>query len=230
MLFTHKVRCCFPHAFRYHLRSGERTTESGIWASFLWASADEERWLCSQWLLVPCFSASWKLLSMRTELRNSNFAVKERCETGLYICLPPSFPFPVTPVAAFLQHDRRELTHCSTGHDCLLFSNLGPQSKVHQLGALFAASCGMAARAAGGLQDLLPVTLQLHPRTSVCLVTFRRDCVSAHMRLRIHRHASVETCLLSCSSLPQNVASLVRAHLESALVSPAGGPQALPVP
>lgn len=147
-----------------------------------------------------------------------------------YICLPPSFPFPVTPVAAFLQHDRRELTHCSTGHDCLLFSNLGPQSKVHQLGALFAASCGMAARAAGGLQDLLPVTLQLHPRTSVCLVTFRRDCVSAHMRLRIHRHASVETCLLSCSSLPQNVASLVRAHLESALISPAGGPQALPVP
>lgn len=85
-------------------------------------------------------------------------------------------------------------------------------------------------------QDLLQVTLQLHPRISVCLVTFRRDrdCVSARMqqpqRLRIRRRASVETCLLACSTLPQTVASLVRAHLKSASISPTGAPQGLQVP
>lgn len=57
------------------------------------------------------------------------FLPKKGVKQG-YISLPPSFPFPATVVAAFLQHDRREITHCSVDHDCLLFSKLGPQSKV----------------------------------------------------------------------------------------------------
>lgn len=178
-----------------------------------------------------CFSDCCCHTSLHLENRHSETVTllsKKGVKQG-YVSLPPSFPFPVALVAAFSQC----VIHCSMDHDCLLFSKIAPESKVTeaiswepslQPAVEWLPIQQEACRMCKSPASHFPVSSQ-----AFCLlgdIQKNTDCVSVHMqqcqRLHTHRLASVRKHLLFCSSLPQTVASLVRALLESSLVSPHG--------
>lgn len=128
---------------------------------------------------------------------NSIF-IKEMCE----ISLPASFPSPDCSFPA-----ARAVTVCPS-----VQRGLSPRPPKPSAGSRVAASGGTAACAAGDLQDLLQVALHLHARISGGIQ--KRQTFSVHtwqlQRPHVRRHGSVDAFLLSCCSLPQTVASLIR--------------------
>lgn len=216
MLLIHKVRCCFPHAFLYHLISGERVVESAICASFLWASADGERWLRTSWLLVSFFCILGTALH-ETGVQKHWFSCQRKVwRRAMYLFHP-----------AFLSQQQWWQLSCSMTEErsftvawtmiasSLANWDLSPRSLKPVAGHLVDSQLWASRMCSRRPAGHPAVTLQLHPVTSVYLVTFRRDrdCVWVHtqqpQRLHIHRQAGRGSDLLSCNSLPQTVASLL---------------------